>query len=681
VAPIEKPVMTEFPPPANRPAEEAGPGASPTEADACPMNGAIGPSAPTELETIYANAPVGLAVLDRDLRFVRVNERFAAIKGAAVVAHLGRTVREMAPDLTPQAEAVMRRVVDTGEAVHDVSLFGETSAGPGPVRTWLEQYHPIRDKDGGIVGVSVVAQDVTDIQRAQAVLRGDDERLRRHFQRSPGFVCILDGPDHRFEFVNDTFARLFGERGLLGKTALEGFPELADRGMCELLDRVRRTGERYVARGVTCAFRTAPDAPPRELSLDFVCEPLRGDRDEVTGIFVEGQDATERTRAAEGLRASEDRFRIATNASLVPFTSLEAVRDERGEIVDFRWVSVNAAASAILKRPVDELVGHRLMTVLPPGGGTTSALFRAYVRVVETGQGHDLEIDYDAHGITGTFQNVCTKLFDGVAIWFMDITERKRAERTLVAQAEALQIADRRKDEFLATLAHELRNPLAPLRTCLKILEHETMSDHGRRAVAMGTRQVLQLARLVDDLLEVARITRGKISLRIERVLVQQVLYTVVEAVSATFEANGQRLVVDLPQDSVWIDADAIRLGQIVENLLSNASKYTGREGVVTLRARRLDDEVAIEVQDTGIGIAVENLTRVFEWFAQIDASIDRADGGLGIGLALVRQLATLHGGRVSAASDGPGRGSTFKVVLPSSQPRAAQDTPLRDAA
>jgi signal transduction histidine kinase len=300
---------------------------------------------------------------------------------------------------------------------------------------------------------------------------------------------------------------------------------------------------------------------------------------------------------------------------------------------------------------------------------------------VETGQGHDLEIEYDAHGITGTFQNVCTKLFDGVAIWFMDITERKRAERTLVAQAEALQIADRRKDEFLATLAHELRNPLAPLRTCLKILEHETMSDHGRRAVAMGTRQVLQLARLVDDLLEVARITRGKISLRIERVLVQQVLYTVVEAVSATFEANGQRLVVDLPQDSVWIDADAIRLGQIVENLLSNASKYTGRDGVVTLRARRLGDEVAIEVQDTGIGIAVENLARVFEWFAQIDASIDRADGGLGIGLALVRQLATLHGGRVSAASDGPGRGSTFKVVLPGSQPRADQDTPMRDAA
>jgi signal transduction histidine kinase len=181
----------------------------------------------------------------------------------------------------------------------------------------------------------------------------------------------------------------------------------------------------------------------------------------------------------------------------------------------------------------------------------------------------------------------------GLAVLDRDLRFVRVNERFAAITGAA--VVAQRKDEFLATLAHELRNPLAPLRTCLKILEHETMSDHGGRAVAMGTRQVLQLARLVDDLLEVARITRGKISLRIERVLLQQVLYTVVEAVSATFEANGQRLVVDLPQDSVWIDADAIRLGQIVENLLSNASKYTGREGVVTLRARRLDDEVAIE--------------------------------------------------------------------------------------
>jgi len=690
----ERPFMSEPSPAASLPRADAGSGAAAGVIDGTPPCGEADrggrvdtasptpsvPSEPIELEAIYATAPIGLAVLDRDLRFVRINERFAAINGASVAAHLGRTLREMAPDLTPQAEAVLRRILETGEAVRDVSFVGETPAEPGVTRTWVEQWHPMRNAGGDIVGVSVVAEDVTDIRRADAVLRDGDERLRRHFQRSPGFICILDGPEHRFEFVNDAFSRLFGERKLLGRTARDGFPELADRGVFELLHRVYATGERYVASGVTSLFRQSLDAPPNELSLDFVCEPMRDTFGTVTGIFVEGYDATERTRAAAGLRASEDRFRIATNASLVPFTSLEAVRDEHGDIVDFRWLYVNAAATAILKRPADELVGQRLMTVLP-GGGPGSTLFRAYVRVVETGQGHDIEVAYDAHGITGTFQNVCTKLFDGIAIWFMDITERKRAERMLLAQAEALQVADRRKDEFLATLAHELRNPLAPLRTCLKVLEHETMSDRGQRAVGMGTRQVVQLARLVDDLLEVSRITRGTIALRLERVLIQQVLYTVVEAVSARIEENGQRLVVDLPHDSVWIDADAVRLTQIVENLLCNASKYTGRDGVITLRACRLGDEVVIEVHDTGVGIAAENLTRVFEWFAQIDASIDRADGGLGIGLALVKQLVALHGGRVSAASEGPGSGATFTVVLPGHPPRAVRDAPIHDAA
>jgi PAS domain S-box-containing protein len=637
------------------------------------------PSSLVELETLYTNAPIGLAVLDRDLRFVRINERLAAINGASVAAHLGRTVREMVPDLTPQAEAVLQRVVETGEAVRDVSFVGETPAAPGVIRNWVEHWHPLRDAGGAIVGVSVVAEDVTDSRRAEAVLRESDERLRRHFQRSPGFVCILDGPAHRFEFVNDAFSRLFGERELRGRTAREAIPELAGRGAFELLDRVHATGERYVGSDVTVVFRASPDAPPSELFLDFVCEPLRDARGAVTGIFVEGHDVTERTRAAAGLRASEDRFRIATNASLVPFTSLEAVRDERGDIVDFRWVSVNAAAAAILKRPAEELVGQRLMALLP-AGGRDSALFRAYVRVVETGQGHDIEVCYDAHGITGTFQNVCTKLFDGVAIWFMDITERKHAERTLLAQAEALRVADRRKDEFLAMLAHELRNPLAPLRTCLKVLERETMSDRAQWAVGMGTRQVVQLARLVDDLLEVSRITSGRISLRLERVLIQQVLYTVVEAVSGRLEENGQRLVVDLPHDSVWIDADAVRLTQIVDNLLSNASKYTGRGGVITLHARRVGDEVAIEVCDTGVGIAPENLSRVFDWFAQIDTSIDRAEGGLGIGLALVRQLVTLHGGRVSAASEGPGTGATFTVTLPGRAPAAVREPTAHEA-
>jgi len=229
-----------------------------------------------------------------------------------------------------------------------------------------------------------------------------------------------------------------------------------------------------------------------------------------------------------------------------------------------------------------------------------------------------------------------------------------------------LRDADRRKDEFLATLAHELRGPLAPIRNMLEVLKHAD-DDPALLQQARQTmdRQVGQMVRLVDDLLDVSRITRDKLELRSEPVELASIIHHVIEACGPMMEAAGQRFSsVSLP-DPVYLKADPARLAQVLGNLLTNASKYTGRGGRIGLLVDRTATEVFVRVQDTGIGIPPEQLERVFEMFTQVDRSFDRTQGGLGIGLTLAKRLVEMHGGQLTAKSAGLGRGSEFTVQLP----------------
>jgi PAS domain S-box-containing protein len=242
---------------------------------------------------------------------------------------------------------------------------------------------------------------------------------------------------------------------------------------------------------------------------------------------------------------------------------------------------------------------------------------------------------------------------------FQDITVRKVAE-------EALKDADRKKDGFIALLAHELRNPLAPIRSAVDILKVKEPLDpqlHWCRDVI--DRQVAQMAHLLDDLLDVSRITLGKLVLRKERVLLTDVLTLALETCEPLIEQQHHDLVVEIPDMPVQLDADPTRLGQVIANLLNNAAKYTDRGGVLRLVAKLIDGSIEIRVADTGIGIAADKLAVIFEPFAQIEHSLNKSQGGLGIGLMLVRRLVEMHGGTVSAASDGLEKGSTFVVRLP----------------
>ena len=243
-----------------------------------------------------------------------------------------------------------------------------------------------------------------------------------------------------------------------------------------------------------------------------------------------------------------------------------------------------------------------------------------------------------------------------------DLLHETRERATAEA---ALKSADQRKDEFLATLAHELRNPLAPIRNGLQILRMSNDPEVIVRAQVMMERQLQQMVRLVDDLLDVSRITTGKLVLRSERVSLQEVVGIAVDAVRPLIDAKRQILMVDLPKSRVELDADPTRLSQVFSNILNNAVKYTDVGGTIRVATRQTQSTVEITFVDTGVGIATDELPAVFEMFTQFDASPERTHGGLGVGLALARRLVELHGGTISARSAGLGHGSQFTVRLP----------------
>ena len=247
---------------------------------------------------------------------------------------------------------------------------------------------------------------------------------------------------------------------------------------------------------------------------------------------------------------------------------------------------------------------------------------------------------------------------EAVAGTTRDVTDRKESE---LALAES----DRKKDEFIALLAHELRNPLAPIRNGLQVLRQARDLAVRERAQAMMDRQLAHLVRLIDDLLDVSRIGNNKLELRRARVTLTDVVESAVEAAQPAIDAAGHELLVTLPTRPVHLNADLTRLAQVFSNLLANSAKYTERGGTIWLSAERKERVVEVMVKDTGIGIPRESLPRIFDMFSQVDRSIERSSGGLGIGLALVKGLTEMHGGAVVARSDGEGQGSTFVVTLP----------------
>jgi signal transduction histidine kinase len=272
-----------------------------------------------------------------------------------------------------------------------------------------------------------------------------------------------------------------------------------------------------------------------------------------------------------------------------------------------------------------------------------------------------LDQAYRVAVFTGLLTAVVGLVLVGAFVWLLQrgLSDHRRAEQD---RAET----DRRKNEFLATLAHELRNPLAPIRNAIELLRFVNgNADLVDKARGIMERQLEQVIRLVDDLLDISRIERGKVQIRKKRIDLAEAVQIAIETARPHMEASSHKLTVEMPSEPIYLDADTSRLAQVISNLLNNAARYTEKGGCISLTAQRQDNEAIVSVKDNGVGIASEQLPQLFEMFSQVGTESQGSQGGLGIGLALVRGLVELHGGRVEARSDGMGKGSEFRVHLP----------------
>ena len=371
----------------------------------------------------------------------------------------------------------------------------------------------------------------------------------------------------------------------------------------------------------------------------------------------------ELNRSNEKLRASETKYRTLFTSIDEGFCVIEMLFDAQGEPLDYRFLETNPAFEK--HSGLQGVVGKRMRDLSPQHD---AHWFETFGQVARNGE--SIHFVRQAHDLGGRWFDVNAYRLGAaehrrVAVLFTDISERIRMEETTNEYAKSLTDMNRRKDEFLAMLSHELRNPLAAIRNAVQLLKLERDRNSVQvEAHGMIDRQVAHLARLVDDLLEVSRISTGRVRLQMERVDFRGTVMQAIETTQSLARQKGHSTKSSLPDGPVWVKGDHMRLEQIVTNLIHNAVKYTDRGGDLSLSLTQQGDEAVLRVRDNGVGISPDMLPRIFDLFSQADVSLDRAQGGLGVGLALVESLVTLHRGRVEAKST-LGEGSEFIVTLP----------------
>jgi PAS domain S-box-containing protein len=392
------------------------------------------------------------------------------------------------------------------------------------------------------------------------------------------------------------------------------------------------------------------------------------ERGEIVEWLGAASDITTRKQAEEALRESEERMRL-----LVESVEDYAIFTVTPDNLINSW---NPGGEQIFGYSEDEILGQSGAVLFTPEDRERGEHLKEINTALETGRAanerYHLRKDgsrFYASGVLAVLGEDAQK--NGFVKICRDLTERRQMEETL-------RDADRRKDEFLATLAHELRNPLAPIRTGLEIMRRGEDKTQGQNAREIIERQTDQLVHLVDDLLDISRITQGKIKLRKQQVNIADSIKIALETVQPFAENLRHRMDVRLPDTPVFVEADSTRLTQIVLNLLHNSAKYTEPGGHILLIAAREGNEAVIRVRDNGVGIRFEMLPKIFDMFAQIESSEKRGQGGLGIGLSLVKKLVEMHGGTVEAHSEDEEKGSEFVVRLPLSanqKPKVVKQT------
>lgn len=490
------------------------------------------------LEKVYADAPLGLATLDRELRYLRVNKLLAQINGVSVEDHIGKTIREVVPDLAEQAEKPFLRALRSGKQVSGIVFEGTTASHPGAHRVWRESVHPVFDDSGKVTGINASVEEITEETRLNSALRASEQRERK--------------------------------RAMELEAVMEATPAAT-----------------FIAH-------------------DPGCQSVTGNAEAVRLLRLGPNESP--SLSAAGARP----FTVFENGVPVPTEQLPLqVAAASGKEVKAAELSIHFP---------DDKVTHVLMNAAP-------------LR--------------DDKGIVL-----------GAVAAFVDVTAQKQAN-------EILRTESQRKDEFLAILAHELRNPLAAIQTGLELMKHGSTTPSQSRTRDIMARQVSHLVRLIGDLLDVSRISSGKLELKKETLQVQSLINNVVEVWRSNIEAAGHDLLIRLPSVSLYVDADCARMEQVIGNLLNNASKYTPHGGCISVFVEEDGEQVFIQVADSGIGIEREMLPKVFDMFSQTESGRQWRKGGIGLGLSIAREIVEMHGGKLTVESAGPGLGSTFRISLP----------------
>lgn len=600
------------------------------------------------------------------------NDAYAALLGLAHPAALGAPMQEVMPALWPQI-APLAAAAMAGRPGRLDEVCIELPPGDSECQRWFSaSYVPLRSLDGQVGGFVHTAFETTgrvlEARRAEQARRASDARLSALFDSLPVGVGVTDASG-AMVLANDAMEYYLPTRRLPSRdeqragrwTILDADGKPVARSDFPGARALR--GERVVP-GVEALYR---EDDGREIWTHISSVPILDADGQVSGqvSVVTDIDRVKRTEAA--LRESEEKYRKLFEEVDEAFCVLEVKFDAGGAPVDLVFLEVNPMFS--VQSGIVDARGRSVHELAP---GLESVWLERYGGVARTGESILFEeyspmlerwFEVNASRIGGPEARQ-------VALVFRDTSERKRIEQDMRRLAQEASEASRRKSEFLAVLAHELRNPMATIRTGLEIMRlRADKPDTLLRVREMLERQTNQLSHLVDDLLDVARVSSGKIEIRRQLADLNRVVTSAIETSNAVIQGARHRLTVRLWPEALLLDIDPTRIAQVISNLLTNAAKYTPPGGEIGLEVRKEagegGDQAVVAVSDSGVGIPPEHQDAIFEMFSQVGDSGGLAQGGLGIGLSLVRQLVTLHGGAISVHSAGAGQGSTFTVCLP----------------
>jgi len=575
------------------------------------------------------------AIVSKDLDGVVTSWNPAAerIFGYTAEEMLGQSIaRIIPPDQLDEEKLILSRV-RSGQRIEHFQTVRRRKDGS---HVYLSiSVSPVRDASGTIIGASKIARDITS--------QHDGERIRgllAAIVESSDDAIISKDLNGTITSWNHAAQRLYGyaPEEMIGESVMKIVPpDLYDEEL-RILAKVRE-GHRIEHFETS---RIARDG--RRIEVSITVSPVRSSSGAIIGASKMARDLTSLREA--------DRTR-ATLAAIVTGSDDAIISKTLRGIVS----SWNPAAERLYGFRTEEMVGQSIMKIIPPHLQHEEEEILAKIRAGERID-HFETVRQRKDGTLIEVSITVSPLRDSLG----RVVGASKIARDITAQREA----QRRKDEFLAVLAHELRNPLAPIRNAIALFAQPGLGPEQRvRAHAIAERQFAHMSRLLDDLLDVSRLTRGHVELKRSRVELHTLVQQALEATRGQYEDRRHKLVVREAAEPIWLLADAVRITQILANLLTNAAKYTDAGGEVEIATRRAGDEAVITVSDNGIGFDRDMQRRLFVLFSQDKAAIARAAGGMGIGLALVREFVERHGGTVTGESGGPGKGSRFTVRIP----------------